>query len=295
MPLPRSSDAAVLVFAPHPDDETLGCAGVIMKARRAGRPVRVVVCTNGDGFAKAAEVLSGKKEPALTPDDFLAVARVRQQGAIDAAAVLGLAPEDLVFLGYPDGGLAKLPVDNGEPFTQPSTGKSCTYGLIVPDYHTQAHGTPAPYLRSAAFFDLLELIRATQPGEIYVTDAADGHADHREWCRLVRGAAAAAGFGGELFTYLIHSADGSWPTPRGADPDAPFEARTVDGKRIPAGVAWPPPDRRTMTREESGLKLRAIRCYGLEMQLAAGYIESFVKSEEVFWRAPRLRVSNGSC
>jgi LmbE family N-acetylglucosaminyl deacetylase len=274
----------ILIFAPHPDDETLGCAGVIMKARRAGRSVRVVVCTNGDGFAKAAAVLSGKEMAALGPEDFLAVARVRQQGAIDATKVLGLASEDLVFLGYPDGGLDKMHADDGKPFTQPSTGRSCTYSLVGPDYHTQVHGEPAPYTGFAAFGDVLELINSTQPGEIYVTDAADGHGDHREWCRLVRGAAAAAGFGGEFFTYLIHSADGSWPTPRGANPDAPFEAKVVDGKQVPAGVAWPPPDRRPMSREEADLKLRAIRCYGLEMQLAQGYIESFVKSEEVFWR-----------
>jgi LmbE family N-acetylglucosaminyl deacetylase len=281
-----TAQAPIVVFAPHPDDETLGCAGVIMKARRAGRRVRVVVCTNGDGFVQAAAKLSGKEAAALGPEDFLAVARVRQQGAIDATRVLGLAPEDLVFLGYPDGGLGKMHADEGQPFTQPSTGKSCTYGLAELDYHSQVHGEPAPYTGFAVFSDVLELISSTKPDEIYVTDSADGHADHREWCRLVRGAAAAALFEGKLFTYLIHSADGGWPTPRGADPDAPFKSKIVGGKRCPAGLKWPPPDRRPMSREESELKLRAIRCYDLEMQLAGGYIESFVKSEEVFWKAP---------
>jgi hypothetical protein len=39
-----------------------------------------------------------------------------------------------------------------------------------------------------------------------------------------------------------------------------------------------------MSREECAVKLQAIRAYTLEMRLAAHYIESFVKSEEIFWR-----------
>jgi LmbE family N-acetylglucosaminyl deacetylase len=37
----------VLVVAPHPDDETLGCGGALVKHRRAGDPVRVVQVTDG--------------------------------------------------------------------------------------------------------------------------------------------------------------------------------------------------------------------------------------------------------
>ncbi len=272
---------SVLIVAPHPDDETLGCAGVITKALRAGRRVRVVFATNGDGFTRAAAVLSGKDAAELEPEHFLAVARARQQGALDAARVLGLTPDDLVFLGYPDRGLARMPVAGARPFTQPFTGKNCTYGLAVPDYHTQTYGKPAPYVRSAALADLVGVIRSTEPAEIYVTDSSDGHVDHREWHHLVR--EAVADVGGKLFTYLIHSADGSWPNPRGANADMPFEARIVDGRRIPGGLPWPPPDRRPMSHEESALKLRAIHCYALEMQIARDYAESFVKSEEIFW------------
>ena len=38
----------VLVLAPHPDDETIGCAGVIMHALKSGAKVKVVYLTNGD-------------------------------------------------------------------------------------------------------------------------------------------------------------------------------------------------------------------------------------------------------
>ncbi len=40
----------LLILAPHCDDETLGSAGLILAAERAGIQVRVVIATNGDGY-----------------------------------------------------------------------------------------------------------------------------------------------------------------------------------------------------------------------------------------------------
>lgn len=45
--VPRSNDR-LLVFAPHPDDESLGCGGLIHRAMRAGSSVNVVFVTDGD-------------------------------------------------------------------------------------------------------------------------------------------------------------------------------------------------------------------------------------------------------
>ena len=44
----------VLIVAPHPDDEVIGCAGVMMRAPGAGRHVTVVILSNGDDFADLA-------------------------------------------------------------------------------------------------------------------------------------------------------------------------------------------------------------------------------------------------
>jgi LmbE family N-acetylglucosaminyl deacetylase len=38
----------VLFFAPHPDDETLGAAGLLQRAARSGARIQLVVATNGD-------------------------------------------------------------------------------------------------------------------------------------------------------------------------------------------------------------------------------------------------------
>ena len=276
---------SIVIIAPHPDDESLGCAGVILRAKRSGGRVRVIFLTNGDGFAKAAAALSGKEMGALGPVDFLEVGRVRQQNALDAARMLGLVPGDLVFLGYPDTGLAAMKTATaGDPFTQTCTGMNHTYGLIFPDYHTRRHGIPASYCWEAARDDLAELLRSFQPRDIYVTDAADGHGDHAAAFDLVRDAAVAAAFHGELYTYLIHGRGGTWPWPRGAAPDGAFEAHEENGHQVPVGIAWPPDERRALGPEEIVLKHAAIRAYSLEMQLASHYVESFVKSEEIFWR-----------
>src|SRR3989337_2566047 len=48
-----SSQDHILIIAPHCDDETLGCGGVIAEAVRLGVKVKVVMLTNGDGFYHA--------------------------------------------------------------------------------------------------------------------------------------------------------------------------------------------------------------------------------------------------
>jgi LmbE family N-acetylglucosaminyl deacetylase len=57
----------VLVCAPHPDDETVGTAGVIQHAVAAARRVRVVFVTNGDGYPRAAAALLDKPLSDLAP------------------------------------------------------------------------------------------------------------------------------------------------------------------------------------------------------------------------------------
>ena len=76
----RPPRGRVLVLAPHPDDETLGCGGAIIRHRRRGDRVLVVFVT--DGGPLAAE---------------------RRREARAAARTLG-APR-LRFWDYPDGGL----------------------------------------------------------------------------------------------------------------------------------------------------------------------------------------------
>lgn len=91
-----ASERSCLVLAPHPDDETLGCGGVIMQKLAAGARVEVVVATDGGA--------SHLDDPArkTSRQDLVAM---REQETRLACAELGLAAEHVSFLGFPDGAL----------------------------------------------------------------------------------------------------------------------------------------------------------------------------------------------
>src|SRR5215813_15449821 len=106
-PSPTHPDS-IVVFAPHPDDEVIGCAGIIMQALARGARVKVVVITTGDGFPAAAAGVAHKAVDRVGPDDFFALSRFRQIQSRTALEILGGKADDLIVLGYPDGDLGNL-------------------------------------------------------------------------------------------------------------------------------------------------------------------------------------------
>jgi LmbE family N-acetylglucosaminyl deacetylase len=80
-----------LIIAPHPDDESLGCGGLIAECCRAGRPPVVVFLTDG-----------AMSHPASRGFPRQRLIELREQEAIAAAACLGLTRERLAFLREPD-------------------------------------------------------------------------------------------------------------------------------------------------------------------------------------------------
>ena len=46
--LPVSAQTRLLVIAPHPDDETLGCGLLLQQVLAAGGEVRIILMTDGD-------------------------------------------------------------------------------------------------------------------------------------------------------------------------------------------------------------------------------------------------------
>ena len=82
----------VLVLAPHPDDESLGCGGLIAEACSRGRPPLVAVLTDGS--------MSHPSSRSHPPPRLRAVRQAETQAAVDA---LGMGRDRLHFLGLPDG------------------------------------------------------------------------------------------------------------------------------------------------------------------------------------------------
>lgn len=86
----------VLVLAPHPADDILGCGGVLAKHRDQGDEVRVIYLCDGR---------SGTRRPAteIVRDE---LKRTRHDEAIAAAELLGIPSSNLTFWGYRDEYLA---------------------------------------------------------------------------------------------------------------------------------------------------------------------------------------------
>jgi LmbE family N-acetylglucosaminyl deacetylase len=85
-------DRPFIVVAPHPDDESLGCGGLIADACRQGLRGKVIIVSDGAG--------SHPNSKAYPPDRLKAV---RQEEARRAGAEVGLKPEeDMLFLGLRD-------------------------------------------------------------------------------------------------------------------------------------------------------------------------------------------------
>lgn len=90
---PEALARPAVVMAPHPDDESLGCGGLIARKRELGVAVTVVFMTDG----------------ARSHRDLVEVARLvdqRRQEALTACDRLGVEADAIHFLDLPDGQLA---------------------------------------------------------------------------------------------------------------------------------------------------------------------------------------------
>lgn len=82
-----------IVFAPHQDDETLGCGGTIIRKKETGADIKIVFMTDG---SQSNDVIP-KNE----------LKDIRVQEAFAACQQLGVAEQDVLFLGFEDGSLSQ--------------------------------------------------------------------------------------------------------------------------------------------------------------------------------------------
>lgn len=95
----QSPSKTILVLAPHPDDESLGCGGTVKLLTQAGMQVDVILMTRGENGLDAPS-----QQPAPVHEQ-LAATREREVRA--ACEVLGV--RDVQFMTGIDGGLIHQP------------------------------------------------------------------------------------------------------------------------------------------------------------------------------------------
>jgi LmbE family N-acetylglucosaminyl deacetylase len=83
---------SAIIFAPHPDDETLGCGGTIVQKKQAGAALKIVFMT--DGSQSHSHLIPAEKLKAI-----------RTQEGLAAAQKLGVEAKNVFFLGITDGTL----------------------------------------------------------------------------------------------------------------------------------------------------------------------------------------------
>ena len=288
-----AQNKTIVVFAPHPDDEALCCSGVIYAAKAAGNTVKVVVVTNGDfygyntGFTREAETVS-------------------------AMAALGVAEQDIIFLGYGDQTLLDL-FQSASPTTiiTSEAGQTHTYGnrgLGSVDYHTYLHGTPGTYNRQTILGDIEAALQNLHPDEIYTTGLYDDHPDHQNTFTFVTEALLALRKQGVALSPRIHEtlihppcsscgvpSNGNYmwpgggpgilprfnPTPIYSDPyylsiNTPYQWNRIESIPVPASMQT--------SNQSANLKAQTISRYASQGGTDPdNYLFTFAKKNEFFW------------
>jgi LmbE family N-acetylglucosaminyl deacetylase len=198
----------VIIVAPHPDDEVLGAGGAIQQAVAAGADVRVIYLTNGDHNQVAFKLY--KHALHLSARDYLAFGERRRKEAIAATSSLGMSPDHLTFLGYPDWGTLTMWRDyweKGEVFRSDATRVTA-----VP--YKDAFSYQQSYKPQNVEADFVRLFREFKPTKVFVTHPADTNRDHRAAANFVRLAVLDVEVDGlrpQVFYYVVHF--GHWSQP----------------------------------------------------------------------------------
>jgi len=264
----------LLVIAPHCDDETLGAGGLIQRAVASGGHVRVVLMTNGDGFPLAAETQYHKLW--VRQVDYRRLAHARQEETLAALRVLGVPASQVTFLGYPDRGL--LPLWQQHWWPAPAYRSRYTGESANPYDNSLSPG--APYRADEVIADLVHLLRSEQPTDIVLPYPNDAHPDHWATSAMVRLALARLEWlhpfaPPVLHYYLVHRG-ARYPYPLGYRPDLPLLPPPALAGLDTQWTEFP------LTKGQRQRKHRALRCYRTQMRVMGWFLNSFVRSNELF-------------
>jgi LmbE family N-acetylglucosaminyl deacetylase len=274
---PFKKEDRILILAPHPDDETIGCAGIIQQALSKGAKVRVAYLTNGDHNEIAFIVY--ERRVTLKKGEFIHMGEVRRQEAITAMKLLGLGEQDLIFLGYPDFGTFAM-------FSQYWNSKNSFRSLLtrissVPYEENLSFGES--YKPENILHDIKKVLLDYRPTKIFVSNPADVNVDHKTYYLFLQ--VALSDLTKELptpqvYPYLIHCV--GWPLPRNFHPELSLDPpRQLSETQI----NWLKSD---LTPGQLDKKYQAILCYKSQTLSSAFYLLAFARKNELFGDYPEI-------
>ena len=260
----------LLVVAPHCDDEAIAAGALIRRVRQQGGKVRVVIVTNGDGSLTGTIVQ--RRKPLPRAHDYILAGMLRQQESLAAMAVLGVLPEDVLFLSYPDRGIAAL----WEHYWEDATPYRSPLTRLTRSIYPLTFNKDAVYSGHSLLADLRTILRDFQPDTVVAPHPEDSHPDH--WAT---GAFVALALATErlqpaprLLLYLVHRGD--FPLPRGYLPGGPLLPPL---RLVSEAYYW---QKITFPDELVAAKAAAIDKYRSQMPLLGRFLRSFVRQNELF-------------
>ena len=205
-----------LFVSPHDDDIVLGAGLVFQVGIAKGAQVHAAIVTDGRmGYCRIEQRES--------------IAAIREGEAKKSFAMLGLSPERLHFLGYPDGRLTEC---CGAFFANGESGQA-----------EESFGMQIAFAR---------LLRQVRPTRVFLPTSSDLHPDHR----IVHE---------ELMISLFHAQGGIWP--QLGEPIA--EVPRVYEIAVYCDFPEPPQIRVETPESMLETKLQAILAYGSQEQIGA--------------------------
>jgi LmbE family N-acetylglucosaminyl deacetylase len=268
-------DAAdrVLILAPHPDDETIATGGIIQKAVELGLPVHLVYLTYGDNNETAFTVY--RKRPVVGGKAVQQMGLVRYDEALAATGALGLRPDQVTFLGYPD--FRTLAIWAEHWGDCPPCMSMFTRTDVVPYPNALRPGTP--YRADEILADVERMLREFRPTKVFVAHPADHNPDHLALYLFTRVALwnLADEIQPSVYPFLVHHP--AWPEPSGLNPGLPLEPPA----RLEKDATW---WSHGLTPAEVERKAAALQKHQTQYRVSASYLNSFMRSNELFGDLP---------
>ena len=275
----NSSDR-ILIFAPHPDDESLGTGGIIARAIEKNATVKVVMVTDGSRSHTHTVFNQFRNTTNLTEN--VSLPELRHNETLTAIKKLGLNESDVIFLGYPDGGLRAILNDHWDinnPYRSDND-----YNKYDHAPYSFVYEKNAPYSGASVVNNMESIIRDFKPTTIFYPDDGDDHPDHWAVSFFAQYAMMETNYTGLNYTYLVHKGF-HWPKPEYYLPNdwlvPPRELFDLDAN-------W---TYFSLTETEENKKRDAVNSHKSQIHLTRDYLQSFVRVNDLLAIYPQIIVA----
>ena len=233
-----------MLFAAHPDDESLACGVILQRAVGAGAEIRVVYATDGENNPWPQRALERKWR--LNQMDRERWGKLRRAEAIAALAVLGVDQSAAIFLGWPDQKLSEVLM----------------------------------FESRGALEQLAALVADWAPTHLLVPSISDTHPDHNAlgvMTRLISGDYFSGGAKRSMWSYVVHGRSGAFfdhaetIEPSALETAAKLRAISCHQTQL------------KLSRKRFFEHAERPECFGREMIAADGAIASISRDRQCLW------------